>query len=127
VPATATEIVPRWRERKARATSPPPSRLTISTAAAATSRPKSIGGGALEKLVARRDALVRGKQSLRQSEMLERRITRALREAGLAFEVVVETYRELTKAAASSRRVRVGRLPDANSSGRRERRSPATK
>jgi len=36
--------------------------------------------------------------------MLERRIARGLREAGLAFEVVVETYRELAKAAASSRR-----------------------
>jgi RNA polymerase primary sigma factor len=36
--------------------------------------------------------------------MLERRITCALREAGLAFEVVVEIYRELSKAAASSRR-----------------------
>ena len=105
VPATATEIVRRWRERKAAGyVTATLSAHHLDGSGRDLSAEIDRAVGALEKLVARRDALVRGKQSLRQSEMLERRITRALREAGLAFEVVVETYRELTKAAASSRR-----------------------
>ncbi len=105
VPATATEILRRWRERKA---------AGYVTATFSANHLDGSGRdlsaeidralGALEKLVARREALVRGRESVRQGEVIGRRIARGLREAGLAFEVVVEAYRVVAKAAASSRR-----------------------
>jgi len=105
VPATATEIVRRWRERKAAGyVTATFSAHHLDGSGRDLSAEIDRALGALEKLVARRDTVVRNRQSLRQSEMLGRRIARGLREAGLAFEVVVETYRGLAKAAASPRR-----------------------
>jgi RNA polymerase primary sigma factor len=105
VPATANAIVRRWRERKA-----------AGYVTATLSAHHLDGSGrdlsaeidraiaSLEKLVARRDAAVRPRVADRQAELLGRRIARALREAELAFEVVVEAYHEVAKAATLSRR-----------------------
>lgn len=49
---------------------------------------------AVEKLLARREAVSPGKPSLRAAEAIERRIEKALRAAELAFEIVVDAYHD---------------------------------
>ncbi len=104
-PSTAVAIVNRWRERKA---------AGYVTATLSANHLDGSGRdlsaeidrtvGALEKLVARRDAAVSPRGAERQAELLGLRIARALRDAELAFEVIVEVYREVMKTAAPTRR-----------------------
>ena len=105
VPATATEIVRRWRERKAAGyVTATFSAHHLDGSGRDFSAEIDRAVGAVEKLVTRRDAVARTRQSARQGELLGRRIARGLSEAGLAFEVVVGAYRAVAKAAASARR-----------------------
>jgi len=105
VQATANAIVRRWRERKAAGyVTATLSAHHLDGSGRDLSAEIDRAIGSLEKLVARRDAVARPRGTERQTELLGRRIARALCEAELVFEVVVEAYREVAKAAASSRR-----------------------
>ena len=100
VPATASVLVRRWRERKA-----------AGYVTATFSAHHLDGSGrdlsaeidkalsAIEKLIGRRDATTRSSDAKGQAEMLDRRIARALRSAELSFDVVVDVYRELAQPA----------------------------
>ena len=105
VPATANVIVRRWSERKAAGyvtATLSAHHLDGSGRDLSAEIDRSIA--ALEKLTARRDAAVRPREANRQGELLGRRIARSLRETELAFEVVVDAYHEVAKAAVAPKR-----------------------
>lgn len=115
VPATANVIVRRWRERKAAGyvtATLSAHHLDGSGRDLSAEIDRSIA--ALEKLAARRDTAIRPREANRQAEVLGRRIARSLREAELAFEVVVEAYHEVATAAAAP-----GRKPSGNAAARK--------
>jgi RNA polymerase primary sigma factor len=105
VTATAVVIVQRWRERKAAGyvtATFSAHHLDGSGRDLSAEIDKSLS--ALEKQLARRDAATRSREAAHQVELIGRRIARGLRDSDLAFEVVVDAYREVARAAASKRR-----------------------
>jgi RNA polymerase primary sigma factor len=105
VPALAAAILRRWRDRKAGG-------YVTATLSAhhLDGSGRDLSGhidrtlGAVERLLAKRDSVADTQAAEREAEQVERRLARGLRGAELAFEVVVEAYREAAAAASRLRR-----------------------
>src|SRR5215472_16361777 len=106
IPQTAAALVRRWRERQA-------ARYVTATLSA-----QHLGGGegdlsleidralgAVERLLIRREGTAR---MPRVQAALDRRLALALRRADLAFDVIVDAFREVARSSRGCRRVRGG-------------------
>jgi RNA polymerase sigma factor (sigma-70 family) len=108
VPALAREVVERGRQRKAGGyVTATLSIHHLDGSGRDLSTEIDRAMTSVEKLLAKREACAPGKSSTSAAEIVERRIAKALRAADLAFEVVVEAYRDAaTKLARKRRRTR---------------------
>jgi len=95
LPATARALVRRWRERKARGhvtATLSAHHLDGSQRDLSAEVDRSLG--AVERLLERRAGVARGRGAAAQAVRLERQIAAAVRKAELAFEVIVEAWRD---------------------------------